>query len=43
MHEMDPVILNELEMFLEYQIGQTNQELQELLEKESDPVGSSEL
>jgi hypothetical protein len=42
MHEMDPVILNELEMFLEYQIGQTNQELQEFLEEAPDPMGPPE-
>ena len=36
MYEMDPVVLKELELFLEYQIGQTNQELQEFLEKDLD-------
>jgi|GEM_PF-4883930 len=31
LHEMDPQILRDLESLLEYQIGQTNQELKELL------------
>jgi len=37
MYEMDPVILKELELFLEFQIGQTNQELQEILKRDLDP------